>query len=197
MRVILALALVLALGLTPSTPSLATTMQSVAFFSQSDGHCTAWSARAGQWVSAAHCVKSGTDWKISGEAVELIKLDKKMDLVLLRGPIVMPLEIAETDAPLGEQINLIGWPARYYAKKPLVLTGFVAAVGIETNEIDTGLEIYHDLNIDHEGGGPGMSGGPIVYRGKVVGVIEAYQELPSVIMIGPTVKDLRKFLELK
>jgi S1-C subfamily serine protease len=53
-------------------------------------------------------------------------------------------------------------------------------------------------NLFDAGAGPGMSGGPIVNaRGEIVGVVEAILINPSIVVVSPTVQQIRQFLGLK
>lgn len=155
------------------------------------GHCTAWSPRIKQWMTANHCVE-GT-MSIGADVLRIIAQDEKTDLALLEGPIAPPLTIADTDPLVSSEATLIGWPEDYPAESaPLPFFGRIQALNITV----PGVGAHRTLI--HEGGGKGMSGGPIVdSAGHVIGMVEAIHMWPSTTMISQSVGQIKKFLEIK
>lgn len=168
------------------------TMESVAYVDGSTGHCTAWSVRISQWMTANHCVKYN-DLTINGVEVLIVKQDEKADLALLQGPKVTPLELAKQAPELGDDVYSFGWPGEYPSMKPIFFHG------VFNVDPENDATLKHDMvGIDSQNGF-GMSGGPIVNRdGKVVGMTEAIVRDPDSFMVeaySQTLKDIKKFLK--
>jgi hypothetical protein len=171
-------------------------IQSVAYLQLPTGHCTTFSVGVKRWLSAEHCLAEGEDATINGEDVYIIKQDSEADLVLFSGPLVTPLQFAEKEPALAEQVYLFGWPANIGGKKPLVFVGTVAALNLTEGDLKTGLGYQHRWNLYDGDGGAGMSGGPIVNEaGKVVGMVEATKAVPSTIIAGPTLEEIKRFMK--
>jgi len=212
MRRVLATVLLAFLAILPTSASVTDIMQSVAYLQtgEAPAHCTAWSVGLGRWITEAHCVDADP-LVINGQPVKVVKVDIGGDLALLDGPVVTPLEVSKKE-PVFEgkdgrlvEATLYGWPGSYPSPRPFVYSGRLAALDVEqVGEKDQ--YDHHNINIFAAGAGGGMSGGPIVQDGKVVGMVEAGLALGwpngGLASIGhatasQTVKDIRKFVGLK
>lgn len=169
---------------------------SVAALIGEGAHCTAVSVRVGQWLTAEHCIKRmPTGMVLNGEVVTVIAQDEKVDLALVKGPVASILPVAEREPELGEPVVILGWPNGWTQRKPLMFFGRVQAVGFEAS-IENGPKQRY--NAFHEGGGSGVSGGPVVNgEGKLVGLANAIAAYPSISLVGQSVKTIRKFLGMK
>lgn len=196
-RIVLSLILLCSLVSFPAAAnkSLSDIMRSVVYLDGEAGHCTAFAVSVRQFLTAKHCIDSMGKLSINNEESVVITIDHKHDLALISGPIIAPLEMASREPELGDEVVLIGWPRDWADQKPLLFFGRVAALKIAMKVDDNQ---KHEMNFFHEGGGGGMSGGPIVNtHGQVVGLIQASATYPSVSVAGATVESIRKFLRLK
>lgn len=159
-----------------------------------EGHCSGIRTAIKQVLTAAHCDKftSGQP-SVGGSPARLVKQDDKLDLMLLETDQIGPaVEIAKAEPAIGTETVAIGWPAGWDLPKPLPFFGHVQAVNVKV------ADGVPEKNLFHEGGGPGMSGGPFVDKaGVVVGMVELEQEFPSISIASPTVKQMRSFLGLR
>lgn len=138
--------------------------------------------------------------ELRDQPVRVIKLDKKVDLLLLEGPAAVALKIAKTEPEFGADVMMAGWPVGWQQARPLPFFGRMALQDLNIGFSDnTGDEWpAHPMNFYHEGGGPGMSGCPIFNTShEVIGVVEVVGQFPSISVGSPTVKVIRKFLEMK
>lgn len=195
--VIFPVAMILALMPKPWKPADA--LPSVGHLIQQGHHCTSVSVAVNRWLSVAHCqdIKAFGD----GTAVEDVKIDAVKDLRLTTGPVAEPIPMAHDEPQLGETVWLFGWTDVYgallnwVAPKPIMFTGHIAVLDVNVNFADVKIE---HANLILDGGGPGMSGGPVLNaRGELVGIVQALSEHPSIVMMSPTVKTIRQFLGLK
>lgn len=210
MRKVLLTLLLSLITLLPLKADVKSIIDSVAYLQAGEGHCTAWSIGVKQWITEGHCVDE-EPLVINGEEARVVKLDKGEDLALLDGPLVTPLQVS-TQEPIFEgkdgklaETTLFGWPGDYPSLKPIVFSGHLAALDVEpTGELDE--YDHHNCNLFASGVGAGMSGGPIVQGGKVVGMVEAGRAYGwphgGMISLGhitasQTVKAIRKFAGLK
>lgn len=198
-KILLALLLFPLLALTPPNRSLDSLRLSV-------GHlltpldkgmvnfCSATSIGVGKWLTEAHC-EMNEESTLNGEKVVVLRVDKGSDLMTVSGPIAPIVPISRREPELGEAVTMMGWPHTWAHEMPLM---FFGRMQLENQTM--GIEDWpaHQVNMFHEGGGPGMSGGPIFdAAGELIGVIEAEGQYPSVSIVSPTVKVIRKFLGLK
>jgi hypothetical protein len=166
---------------------------------EAGGQCTVASIGASLWLGAAHC--AGLN-KLGGAVLREVKVDDDADLRLLAGPPAPALRIASEDATPGEPVTLYGWTDGYvettspHNPSPLIMFGHTSTRRVlMTIEDDSTPKIR---NLFDAGAGPGMSGGPIVNaRGEIVGVVEAILINPSIVVVSPTVQQIRQFLGLK
>lgn len=168
--------------------------ESTVAITSDQGHCSGIRVSVKQVLTAAHCESFvGSDGKIGGSPARLVKKDDKLDLMLLESDqIGPPAAIAKVEPEVGSETVAIGWPAGWDLVKPLPFFGHVQAVNVKF------AADVPEKNLFHEGGGPGMSGGPFVDKaGAVVGMVELEQEFPSISIASPTVKQIRRFLGLK
>jgi hypothetical protein len=175
---------------------------SVAHLVGEEGHCTATSVMPGRWLTAGHCQLD--HFADGNEALE-VKQDLKADLRLVTGPIAPPFKVAKSEPEIGEEVVLIGWTDIYFellayeAPKPIVFFGHVQVIDAHLDYKDESGDnaVEGQRNFFGAGGGPGMSGGPILNRkGELVGMSDAFVRAPGFSMVSPTVKSIRKFLGL-
>jgi len=117
-------------------------------------------------LTCAHLIKEDKDfiWAIldtgTWHPLELIKIDKEKDLALFKVFMVedLPyLEISDKSPKEGSEVILIGNPADL---EDVITNGILAKIE-ENNYLFTNLNYY------------GNSGGALLYKGKIVGVISA------------------------
>lgn len=131
--------------------------------------CTAWSVAPGVWVSAGHCAEVPTGWTIGGGKATVIAVADHADLSLFSGPIAPVLEVAGREPPIGAPIVVYGYGM---GKRDLLMIG-----GLVVSNASAFFEIENDfapkMLFSGANGLPGISGGPVLYRGRVVSVITA------------------------
>lgn len=152
------------------------------------GHCTAFSInqKEGYWLTASHCLEPAGMY-IRGKLAKEVKVDLNMDLLILQSEVKAPaLKLASTRPNEGDVIVSVGYPQ--WSEKLVVFWGRV---------VYPNASLSADLNpgmVGHEGGGPGMSGGPIVNeKGKVVSVLLGGAPMPSLLVFGPSWSDVVRF----
>lgn len=129
------------------------------------GTCTAWSAGPGLWVSAGHCAADAkTDWTIGGAKASLIAIGAHADLSLFSGPIAPVLSVASHEPPVGATITAYGYGMG--KRDLLLLRGMVVSNASQFFDGDPPDMLFSGAN-----GLPGISGGPVLYRGRVVSII--------------------------
>ncbi len=152
-----------------ATFSLARAPSSIQQMQHADGGaCTAWSVAPGRWVSAGHCVaEAKTGWTIGGGHADLIAVGADADVSLLSGPVAPSLVVASQPPPVGASIVAYGYGM---GKRDLLLIGgMVVSNASQFFDNDAvPLMLFSGAN-----GLPGISGGPVLYRGRVVSIITA------------------------
>ena len=159
---------------------------SVARYETDQTQCTAFSIDQirGYFVSAKHCNLGQMPDGIKVKKVS----DDKVDLMLLESTTVKApaLKIATTPPKVGDEVRLLGYPVGFY--QPATFFGHVSMTEADFGQ---GKRVMF-----HEGGGPGMSGGPVLNKaGEVISVIHEAGEVPSVVVFGSQLKDLREFTD--
>ncbi|MBY6049875.1 serine protease [Vannielia litorea] len=120
-------------------------------------------------MTAAHVVDGCSSLQLeSGEALEIVGVDKALDLAVLssssRSQYFLPLD-SEESAKLGEDIFALGFPYRGLLDQGLTVTG--GNVGALPGALDSAKRLMITAPVQ-----PGNSGGPILNRdGRVVGVV--------------------------
>lgn len=153
------------LAIACATFSLTDAHDSVRQLRSADGVCTAWAIAPGRWLTAKHCLEIAQGWTIGGHEAAPLALDPQFDIALLTGPRGSAfLQVAETAPPLGVTVQTLG-----YGLGKDSLLSFPATV-IDQESMFFGRPLGEFL-VAGANGMPGMSGGPILYRGKVVSLI--------------------------
>jgi len=137
------------------------------------GACTAWAVGPDRWMTAKHClmVYPGP-WRIAGVLADPVAIDPDADLALVTGPGAPPIAVA-TDAPrMGATVTT--WGYGLSTKPLLVFSALVVSVDAEFFT-----DSPHEFIVSGANGMPGMSGGPILYRGKAVSQISGGGPAPS------------------
>jgi S1-C subfamily serine protease len=125
---------------------------------------------AGYFVTNAHVVEHGKKFNVfhSGQPLkaELIKVNKSADLALLKvSESVTGMEIAETDAELGEDVFAVGFPNPTIQGIEVKVTKGVISSSKGFQDDETRYQI--DAAVQ-----PGNSGGPLCNKsGQLVGVV--------------------------
>lgn len=173
-------ALLLTAPSTSSTPSNASRALAATVIVLSDSiKCSGFAIGPQTILTAAHCVDA--------EGPRILAYDEKEDIAVLSDPNAPEIALRLGKEPvLGETVQTFGYPRRDNSW-PLMLRSTVAATA-------SGYRPERIRNIFHDGVKPGMSGGPIVAQnGTVVGLISEVEQSPgSVILVSPTVKQIRK-----
>jgi hypothetical protein len=126
--------------------------------------------KAGYFVTNAHVVERGKEFNVfySGRSLkaELIKVSKVADLALLKvSESVTGMEIAETDAELGEDVFAVGFPNPTIQGMEVKVTKGVISSSKGFQDDETRYQI--DAAVQ-----PGNSGGPLCDKsGRLVGVV--------------------------
>jgi len=155
------IALVLAVACVTLTPER--TAPSIRSLTTEAGVCTAWSAGKAQWITAGHCVALGGG-SIDTTRANVLAVDSH-DVALVSGPVAPALSVAKTAPPIGATVDTYG-----YAAGTSVLLLFRGTV-MQNSAILFSNDQSAEMLIGGANGMPGMSGGPILYRGAVVSVI--------------------------
>ena len=192
-RVIAALALALSFACTSFTHTRM--RDSIRVLQNDNGGCTAWSAGHGLWITAKHCTVIGgvEGWTIAGVPVIVRAVSPDSDLALFSGPVAPVLPVASEAPPEGATVLSYG-----YGINQRLLLPFTALIASNASDFfdgnDEALMILTGAN-----GMSGMSGGPVLYRGKVVGQISG-GGLPTSMthLVGSAVtwEDVRAFVRL-
>ena len=126
--------------------------------------CTAWAIAPAKWLSAKHCFVMGgmEGWTIAGTAAVPLALDPASDVALLSGPLGTPLPLSPTEPPLGAQVTTYGYGL---GKRTLLI--FPTTVSAHADPWFAEPELI----LTGANGMPGMSGGPVLWRGRVVGQV--------------------------
>jgi len=152
-------ALVLAVACVTLTPERAA--PSIRQLETQAGLCTAWAVGKARWISAGHCVALGGG--VIGDTPAAVLAVGPADISLLSGPDAPALIVATEPPPMGATVETYG-----YGNHPVLLLfrGVVmqnAAVFFADDDVQ--------MLIGGANGMPGMSGGPILYRGHVVSIV--------------------------
>lgn len=163
-RLLLTLALALPLAVGCATFRPATLVGAIRpLTGDAGGSCTAWAIGPRKWITAAHCIGHVTT--LDGVTVEWLASDRAHDIALLRGPVSARLLTLATSEPvLGDVLYVFG----YGLGRPtlLVLPGsYIAA------ESEFFVNHRTEMLIGIANGMPGMSGGPILWKGKVISAV--------------------------
>lgn len=163
MKILAAVAVVVAVACASLTPSNA--RESIQPLANATGVCTAWSVGVGYWLTNKHCgVMAGWEgWEIGGAAAEVIAICPNADMMLLYGPVARPIPVAAEAPPPGARVMTYG-----YANK--MLLWFDALVVNNAGRFFDGT-VEDELILSGANGQPGMSGGPVIYRGEAVGMV--------------------------
>lgn len=141
--------------------------------SDAGGYCTVWAVTNNRWVTAKHCfTEDPGPWRIVGVSANVIALDPDADLAIVSGPWGSPLSIAPEPPRRGDTVTT--WGYGMSTKTLLVFTALVISP-----DADFFSNSPHEFIIGGANGMPGMSGGPILYRGKVVSLITGGGPAPS------------------
>ncbi len=124
------------------------------------GVCTAWAVRPTQWVTAAHCTQFPLVWD-DGRPAALLDIDTVADLALLDGPAARPLPLSAAHPQFGDPVTVYGYGM---GRAMVLLAGIYNGTGPFFTSLD-------EFLIGGNSGMPGMSGGPILARGRVVSII--------------------------
>ena len=126
--------------------------------------CTAWAIAPSRWMTAKHCFTMGgvDGWAIGGTAVGVIAQDPASDSALVSGPPGTPLSLSPTEPPLGAPVSTFGYGL---GKRTLLI--FPAVVSAQADPWFADPEMI----LTGANGMPGMSGGPVLWRGRVVGQV--------------------------
>lgn len=128
-----------------------------------EGNCTTWAVGPSKWITAAHCF-APTPATIDGIIVEWITIDPVTDLALIGGPpSTRHLRIASRTPRIGQRVQSYG----YGLNRPLLL---ILSGDIISLSAGFFLERPREMILSSNGM-PGMSGGPILQRGRVVGIV--------------------------
>lgn len=138
------------------------------------GSCTAWAAAPGRWITAKHCLQIAQDWRIDGVASTPLAVSAEHDIALIAGPPGSKyLRMADAAPPIGATVSTLG----YGLGKGVTLLAFPAVVLAQSSSFFG--EPHGDFLVGGANGMPGMSGGPILYRGRVVSMITGGGPAPS------------------
>lgn len=137
------------------------------------GSCTAWCVAPMKWMTAKHCfVLDAGPWRIVGVTANIIALDPDADLAMVTGPWGEPLDMASVPPNVGETVTT--WGYGMSTKTLLLFKADVIAA-----DADFFTNSPHEFIVGGANGMPGMSGGPILYKGKVVSQISGGGPAPS------------------
>jgi hypothetical protein len=147
-----------------ATFSLDTGSHSIQQMKSPEGICTAWAVGKHRWLTARHCMEMASGWTIAGVAADPIAADPFHDIALVSGPEGAVILIAEEPPPIGATVQTLG-----YGLGQADLLSFPAIVlAYESPFFRPSLP---ELLVSGANGMPGMSGGPILYRGRAVSMI--------------------------
>jgi S1-C subfamily serine protease len=129
---------------------------------------TAWRADKGTIVTAAHVIGSGRCYARGpgrlALPLEVLTVDGALDLATLKFPSNDPaLKIDCGKVKAGRRYFAIGYALGIYRMKSEV----VATGEIFNHPAQRGMAVFRGNAI------PGMSGGPVMYRGKVIAIVNA------------------------
>lgn len=127
------------------------------------GTCTAFAVAPERWITATHCLVLADDWMIGGVKSEALAADSHHDIALVSGPVGRALQIAAEPPPIGATVRMWGYGM---GQKDLLFF----SVNVMTLESDFFKHTAAQMLVTGSNGIPGMSGGPIMYQGKVVSV---------------------------
>jgi len=131
-------------------------------FDGTDQVCTAFAIEATTWVTAHHCLTTGTTMRIHDQAVDILGEFPDADILVLEGPNTQFYPLAAVDVQISGAVTVIGYP---YGVGPVTTHGMKAAKPLET---PLGLRTLYAVSVS-----PGSSGSPILNaRGEVVGIVE-------------------------
>jgi hypothetical protein len=147
-----------------SLPRLATP-DSVALINGTTGTCTAWCAAPRVWVTAKHCLTADAGpWTLAGSTLNVLVIGEDVDVALFTGPLGAPLPLADNPPPVGAQVLTFGYGM---GREPLLtFAALYAHPHSDFFDNDRGLALLTGNN-----GLPGLSGAPVMYKGRVVGQI--------------------------
>jgi hypothetical protein len=141
--------------------------------SDAGGYCTVWAVTPNRWVTAKHCfAEDPGPWRIVGVIAHVIAVDPEADIAIVTGPWGSPLAIAAEPPARGEMVTTWG-----YGLSTKTLLVFKAVVISPDADYFTGAS--HEFIVGGANGMPGMSGGPMLYKGRVVSVITGGGPAPS------------------
>lgn len=145
-------------------------------------------SKDGYWVTAGHCTTE-TPLTIDGMPAEITEVNFSIDVAVLHSKSLSDSSVFKPGkAPkIGDPIYAIGFPG--VPKPPvnsLIFFGHVSSPD---------MILYEELGVHkmvlHEGGGPGMSGAPIVDKSnRVISLVQGGIPYPSNIVYGPTFADM-------
>ena len=155
--------------------------------------CTAWSGAPGKWITAAHCTTAEEPLAFRDATRSTVLLrDVVQDLALLTGPVAPALRLASAHPRLGDPLYVYGYGM---GKGVLILLpGVYIHPGSTFFDSPAGVE---EMLIGGANGMPGMSGGPILSKGRVVSVMTGGGTAPSpthLIGTGVPLRVLREFI---
>lgn len=141
--------------------------------SDGGGYCTVWAVTPNRWITAKHCfTEDPGPWRIVGVTANVIALDPHADLAMVTGPWGTPLRIAPEAPARGETVTT--WGYGMSTKTLLVFKAVVIAT-----DADFFTNSPHEFIIGGANGMPGMSGGPVLYKGRAVSLITGGGPAPS------------------
>ena len=151
--------------------------------------CTTFAVREG-WITAYHCTQMGPV-TVGGLPTPLVRAGPAADLALFAvDHPTQPFRVAHVDPPLGAAVTVTGFVPQS-GNLPIIFFGHISSLSTVLPNVVTGTDAVMLL---HEGGGPGTSGAPVMYDGRVVGVVRAGFETPSVMVLAVPTATLRAFL---
>lgn len=202
MRALIASVLALLLALSPISlsadePKLGSIQRLFITAGDDTGSCTTFSIREhipgdksrGYWLTAAHCTADGATYTIGGVLDMYVqRVDYTADLAILVGPSAKALKWADRAPKAGETVELRGFAFGY--SELLRTWGKVSL----PYSVEYAPELWPENSVIHGTSAPGMSGGPILRKGKVIGVIQGHY-LGYAISLGSVWETTRDFTE--
>ena len=132
-----------------------------------DGFCTAWAVSPQRWITASHCIPpdGNLEFFILDHRMTVVAFDDTVDLAMLSGgPSVRPLKVARHAPTIGDEVYVMG----YGGTNPLLLF-------FKGNLLSNSVHYFEELNtttvVVGATGMPGMSGGPLLVHGEVIGAL--------------------------